>query len=49
MEVVNPPPQSQEHVASNDKDFPSVIDTLIEIHTLLTLQQCKLFEDTKNP
>ena len=47
FQTVNPPGQSQAGIASNDKDFPIVVDTLIEIATLLTIQGAK--SDNKNP
>ena len=36
-------------MAANDKEFPLVLDTLMEIHTLFILQQCRNYPDTKVP
>ena len=47
--AINPPGQSQAGVAATDKEFPVVIDHLIEINTLWILQNCKMFTETKDP
>ena len=48
LKVVNPPGQHAKAVAATDKELPHVIETLIEIYTLFTIQQSQMFEETKN-
>lgn len=49
MDVVNPPGQAQDSFAANDKDLPGAVEKLVNIQTIWTLKQCKMFAETKNP
>jgi hypothetical protein len=49
FDALQPATQANDFIAATDTDYPECLETLIEINSIVILNQCHLFPETSYP